>query len=153
MIFVVLHILDPPEAPEKPEILDITANSMVVTWKEPNDNGSPIQGYWVEKREINSTHWARVNRNLIDALEVKVEGLLEGLTYIFRVSAENVAGCGKFSPPSDPKTAQAPICKIIISHQSNTDLEIIVALMVDCIKLNSLFFFFSTTGSTNSTCC
>lgn len=112
MIFDIFHISDPPEAPEKPEIMDITANSMVVTWNEPNDNGSPIQGYWVEKREINSTHWARVNRNIIDALEVKVEGLLEGLTYIFRVCAENVAGCGKFSPPSEPKTAQAPICKL-----------------------------------------
>lgn len=87
---------------------------MVVTWNEPKDNGSPIEGYWVEKREINSTHWARVNRNIINELEIMVEGLLEGLTYIFRVCAENVAGRGKFSPPSEPKTAQAPICKLII---------------------------------------
>lgn len=51
-----------PEAPDKPQIDDITANSMLVTWNEPNDNGSPILGYWVERREINSSHWARVNR-------------------------------------------------------------------------------------------
>lgn len=35
---------------------------MLVKWNEPNDNGSPIGGYWVERREINSSHWARVNR-------------------------------------------------------------------------------------------
>ncbi|NXG11373.1 TITIN protein, partial [Sakesphorus luctuosus] len=99
----------PPDAPNKPDVEDVTSNSMLVKWNEPKDNGSPITGYWIEKREINSTHWARVNRNLVNALEVKVEGLLEGLTYIFRVCAENAAGPGKFSPPSDPKTAQDPI--------------------------------------------
>lgn len=101
----------PPDAPNKPDVEDVTSNSMLVKWNEPKDNGSPIIGYWIEKREINSTHWARVNRNLVNALEVKVEGLLEGLTYIFRVCAENAAGPGKFSPPSDPKTAQDPISK------------------------------------------
>lgn len=53
---------EPPEAPEKPEIDEITAHSMLVTWDEPNDNGSPILGYWIERREINSSHWGRVNR-------------------------------------------------------------------------------------------
>uniref|UniRef100_A0AAX7V7U6 Fibronectin type-III domain-containing protein n=1 Tax=Astatotilapia calliptera TaxID=8154 RepID=A0AAX7V7U6_ASTCA len=66
LIFVLLfHLgmsLEPPEAPDKPQVDDITANSMLVTWNEPNDNGSPILGYWVERREINSSHWARVNR-------------------------------------------------------------------------------------------
>lgn len=49
-------------------------------------------------------------RNIIPDTQVNVEGLLEGLTYIFRVAAENQAGPGKFSVPSDPKTAQSPIC-------------------------------------------
>ena len=84
---------------------------MLVTWTEPKDNGSPILGYWVERREINSSHWTRVNRDIIEDTEVNVEGLREGLTYIFRVAAENQAGPGKFSVPSEPKTAQEPICK------------------------------------------
>lgn len=84
---------------------------MLVKWNEPKDNGSPILGYWIEKREINGTHWARVNKDRVNALETRVEGLLEGLTYVFRVCAENAAGPGKFSPPSDPKIAQDPICK------------------------------------------
>lgn len=55
-------VSEPPEAPEKPQIDDITAHSMLVIWNEPNDNGSPILGYWVERREINSSRWTRVNR-------------------------------------------------------------------------------------------
>lgn len=50
-------------------------------------------------------------RNIVPDTELNVEGLLEGMTYIFRVAAENQAGPGKFSVPSEPKTAQAPICK------------------------------------------
>lgn len=53
-------------------------------------------------------------RDLIADTEVNVEGLIEGLTYIFRVAAENQAGPSKFSIPSDPKTAQAPIRKYLV---------------------------------------
>lgn len=39
---------------------------------------------------------------------------MEGLTYIFRVAAENQAGLGKFSDPSEPMMAQAPICTLTL---------------------------------------
>lgn len=106
-----LFLPEPPDAPDKPIVEDVTSNSMLVKWNEPKDNGSPIIGYWLEKREVNSTHWSRVNKTPISSLKTKVDGLLEGLTYVFRVCAENAAGPGKFSPPSDPKTARDPICK------------------------------------------
>lgn len=50
-----------------------------------------------------------VFRNIVSSTELNVEGLLEGMTYIFRVAAENQAGPGKFSCPSEPKMAQAAI--------------------------------------------
>lgn len=53
---------------------------------------------------------------MVPDTELDVEGLLEGLTYIFRVAAENQAGPGKFSVPSDPKTAQAPVCMYTVSE-------------------------------------
>ncbi|XP_064868260.1 titin-like [Oncorhynchus nerka] len=121
---------DPPEGPGKPEIDGITANSMLVSWEEPSDMGSPILGYWVERREINSTHWTRVNRVILEDTELNVEGLLEGLTYIFRVAAENQAGPGKFSIPSDPMTCQDPILppgppfpRITDTTESSIDVE------------------------------
>lgn len=50
-------------------------------------------------------------RDPVPETELNVEGLLEGLTYIFRVAAENQAGPGKFSVASEPMTARSPICK------------------------------------------
>lgn len=89
----------------------MTASTAQLSWHEPKDNGSPILGYWIERKEVNSKHWTRVNRALINSLEVKVSNLMEGLTYIFRVCAENLAGPGPFSEPSDRTTAMDAICK------------------------------------------
>lgn len=96
-----------------PRIGEVTANSVALSWHEPKDNGSPILGYWVERREINGKYWTRVNRNLLNSLSIKAEGLMEGLTYIFRVCAENLAGPGEFSPQTDPQTAMDAICKFL----------------------------------------
>lgn len=90
----------------------MTASSAHISWHEPKDNGSPILGYWIERKEVNSKHWTRVNRALLNSLEVKVIGLMEGLTYIFRVCAENLAGPGPFSEPSDRTVAMDAIRKI-----------------------------------------
>ncbi len=94
-----------------PRIGEVTFSTVALSWHEPKDNGSPILGYWVERREVNSKYWTRVNNNLLNSLSVKAEGLLEGLVYVFRVCAENLAGPGEFSPPTDPQTAMDAICK------------------------------------------
>lgn len=102
---------DPPDAPNTPRVHEVTASSARISWHEPKDNGSPILGYWIERKEVNSKHWTRVNRALLNSLEVKVTGLMEGLTYIFRVCAENLAGPGPFSEPSDRTVAMDAICE------------------------------------------
>ena len=61
-VYICVVFSELPGIPNKPEIIDVTATSMVVTWEPPEDNGNAITGYWVEKREINSTHWSRANR-------------------------------------------------------------------------------------------
>lgn len=108
--------LDPPDAPNTPRVHEVTASSARLSWHEPKDNGSPILGYWIERKEVNSKYWTRVNRALINSLEVKVSNLMEGLTYIFRVCAENLAGPGPFSEPSDRTTAMDAICKYSHLH-------------------------------------
>lgn len=92
---------------------------MLVTWEPPLDNGgSPITGYWLEKREVGGVYWARVNRApvtkpSVKGLEHNVLRLAEGVEYQFRVMAENLAGIGPPSEPSDPALAADPICKYI----------------------------------------
>lgn len=105
---------DPPDAPNSPRVHEVTASTAHISWYEPKDNGSPILGYWIERKEVNSRHWTRVNRALLNSLEVKVTGLMEGLTYIFRVCAENLAGPGPFSEPSDRTVAMDAICKCLM---------------------------------------
>lgn len=58
-----------------------------------------------------------MNRNLLSSLALKVDGLMEGLVYVFRVCAENLAGPGEFSVPTDPVVAMDPICKLNIILQ------------------------------------
>ena len=52
MTFSCVIFIDVPGAPGIPEVSDILADSMTVSWTPPtNDGGSPITGYTVEKRE------------------------------------------------------------------------------------------------------
>ena len=101
---------DPPSAPEKPTVSDITRKSMIIKWNEPQDGGSTIAGYWLEKKDSSSTRWSKTCRELIRKTEYQLStGLAEGATYQFRVCAENEGGLGKFSPPSDYYVCEDPV--------------------------------------------
>lgn len=114
-----MKTLCPPAVPgqcEKPTVTEVCLASMTVNWEEPKyDGGSPITGYFIEKKETTSKRWSRVNRDPIRALPLgnnwDVTGLLEGAMYQFRVIAANAAGCGLPSMPSDPVLCRDPISK------------------------------------------
>lgn len=87
---------------------------MTVNWEEPDtDGGTPITGYWLERKETTSKRWSRVTRDPVRPMPLgvshRVEGLIEGSQYLFRVIAINAAGCGPPSEPSDPTFAREPI--------------------------------------------
>ncbi len=99
---------------EKPTVTDVSVESMTVNWDEPEyDGGSPVTGYWLERKETTGKRWTRVNREpiRIRILGVShiVTGLLEGAVYQFRVLAINAAGNGPPSLPSDPVACKDPI--------------------------------------------
>lgn len=98
---------------EKPTVTEVTADSMIVNWEEPEyDGGSMVTGYWLERKETTSKRWTRVNRDPIRIMPLGVShtvtGLIEGSVYQFRVIAINAAGCGLPSVPSDPVCARDP---------------------------------------------
>lgn len=109
-----------PGPPGKPKVLERTKGSMLVSWTPPLDNGgSPITGYWLEKREEGGTYWSRVSRAPITkvglkGVEFNVPRLIEGVKYQFRAMAINAAGIGPPSEPSDPAVAGDPVCKYIL---------------------------------------
>ena len=111
---IAAYLFDTPDQMDAPQVLDttITKNGMSVKWVEPEwDGGSPITGYWLEMSSPDSTRWSRVNRKPIESGKrmFKIGGLKEGRDYIFRVAAENLAGIGEWSEPSEPEIAKDPL--------------------------------------------
>uniref|UniRef100_A0A4W6C796 Fibronectin type-III domain-containing protein n=1 Tax=Lates calcarifer TaxID=8187 RepID=A0A4W6C796_LATCA len=83
---------------------------MFVAWDKPeNDGGSPITGYYIERKERNSLLWVKANDTVVRTTEYPCAGLIEGLEYTFRVSAINRAGQGKPSKKTDFVTARTPV--------------------------------------------
>lgn len=104
---------DKPEAPGKPDVKDITKVTVTLNWTAPEkDGGNEIFNYVVEHRPIRSIKWLPGSQNiLVPDCKFMVKGLTEGKEYEFRVAAENKAGIGQFSPPSDTVIVQEPISK------------------------------------------
>uniref|UniRef100_A0A4W6E447 Titin n=1 Tax=Lates calcarifer TaxID=8187 RepID=A0A4W6E447_LATCA len=90
-----------PSAPSTPEASAITKDSIVLTWERPEDNGgAEIDGYILEKRDKDGIRWTKCNKKRLNDLRFRCTGLTEGHSYEFRVSAENAAGVGKPSAPT-----------------------------------------------------
>ena len=99
-----------PGPPTACSVKDVTKEAMTVHWQEPvNDGGNPVVGYHMEMKERNSILWKKVNRSIIRSTHYRVPNLQEGLEYEFRVSAENNAGIGKPSKPSECALARDPV--------------------------------------------
>uniref|UniRef100_A0A4W6C5J1 Titin n=1 Tax=Lates calcarifer TaxID=8187 RepID=A0A4W6C5J1_LATCA len=92
------------------KIFNVTANTMTLKWEEPyNDGGSKVTGYWIEKKERNNILWVRENKIPCFECYYKMENLVEGLEYQFRVYAMNSAGLSKASEASKGAVAQNPV--------------------------------------------
>jgi len=81
-----------------------------LSWERPErDNGARIQGYWIDKREVGTTTWMRVNPVICPPTQINISNLLEDRQYEFRVFAQNEAGLSEPSQNSgsirikDPK--------------------------------------------------
>ena len=100
-----------PSSPSQPIVSEITAHSATLNWSAPSDDGgNSISSYIVEKKEHYSQRWLPIGT--ADDTCLKVEGLMEGSQYEFRVAAQNEAGVGKFSEASMSITAKEPYGKI-----------------------------------------
>ena len=85
---------------------------MTVNCSAPtSDGGSPITGYYVEKKDKFGPRFSRVNVEPVKATSFNVTGLTQGDEYVFRIVAENKAGPGKPSGPSVVQLAKPPYGK------------------------------------------
>ncbi|XP_014667690.1 PREDICTED: titin-like [Priapulus caudatus] len=96
------NMFDEPEPPAAPEVSNITPESCIINWKPPEkDAGIPVTGYHLEKRTGYSPRWMKVSREPITDTSYRLDELVEGEEYEFRVAAENRMGTGRFSRPSE----------------------------------------------------
>ncbi|KAG7522564.1 titin-like [Solea senegalensis] len=91
-----------PSAPSTPTVSAVTGDSIALTWERPeNDGGSEIDGYILERCDKEGVRWTRCNKRRLNDLRFRCTGLTEGHCYQFRVLAENSAGLGTPSEPSE----------------------------------------------------
>uniref|UniRef100_A0A3Q3XIQ0 Titin n=1 Tax=Mola mola TaxID=94237 RepID=A0A3Q3XIQ0_MOLML len=100
--FIAQNPFTTPSAPSIPIASAVTGDSILLTWERPEtDGGSEIDGYILEKRDKEGVRWTKCNKRRLNDLRFRCMGLTEGHYYQFRVMAENAAGLGSPSEPSE----------------------------------------------------
>lgn len=105
---------DEPDPCGKPDILDWSPNHAELAWEPPAwDGGAPITHYVIEQKEKNMGQWVEGKtltlaevQEMGNKIKGKVDGLVEGQEYMFRVRAVNKGGPSKPGPPSDSMIAK-----------------------------------------------
>lgn len=97
-------------------VSDIDGTEMTLSWQPPmHDGGSPLTGYFLEKREGRKAFWAKVARLPPDETKYRVTDLTEGTDYAFRVTAENKDGSSKPLEMSEQVTPKSLLSKLNIN--------------------------------------
>ncbi|XP_040391552.1 immunoglobulin-like and fibronectin type III domain-containing protein 1 [Cygnus olor] len=96
-----------PGAPDPPEIISVSKDTITISWKTPRRTGSSrIVGYIIQKRKKGTMTWVPVNSVPIADKKLKMTNLKKGLQYEFCVAAVNASGVGDISAPSQPVFAR-----------------------------------------------
>jgi titin len=104
-----------PAIPSAPASAPINVSAIVgnaqavLTWTAPADTGGlPVSGYMIE-RSVDGTTWTTVTANTGNPVPASVQsGLINGVTYQFRISAITAGGTGVASTPFSVKPYTSP---------------------------------------------
>ncbi|XP_071104533.1 twitchin-like isoform X3 [Haliotis cracherodii] len=92
----------PAGSPTQPNVDKITKNSVGLSWNKPtSDGGSKITGYIVERKKKGEDDWTECLTLPASVTQGTVGNLKEGDEYSFRIRAENAAGPGEPSRPTN----------------------------------------------------
>lgn len=131
-----------PGPPHSLKYSEVRKTSLVLQWKPPVYSGrTPVTGYFVDLKETNAKEdqWRGLNKAAITNTYLKVQGLKEGVSYVFRVRAINQAGVGKPSDLAGPVVAETrPGTKEVVV---NVDDDGVISLNFECDQMtpNSKF--------------
>lgn len=121
-----------PGPPTDLSVTEATRNYVVLSWKPPGQRGHEGIMYFVEKCDVGTENWQRVNTELpVKSPRFALFDLVEGKSYRFRVRCSNSAGVGEPSEATEVTVVgdkldipKAP-GKIIPSR--NTDTSVVVS--------------------------
>ncbi|KAL6473660.1 hypothetical protein MHYP_G00172210 [Metynnis hypsauchen] len=100
---VKVKVVDIPDAPEAPLVPTVGGDWCSMTWDPPYyDGGSPILGYFIERKKKQSSRWMRLNFDLCKENTFEPKKMIEGVPYEVRIFAVNAIGVSKPSEPSKP---------------------------------------------------
>ncbi|XP_040184178.1 myosin-binding protein C, cardiac-type isoform X2 [Rana temporaria] len=104
-----VKVIEAPDPPEAPRILNIGEDFCTVQWDAPKYNGGmPILGYVLERKKKKSYRWMRLNYDLVNELSYESKRMIEGVIYEMRIYAVNAIGMSRPSQPSQPFMPIAP---------------------------------------------
>uniref|UniRef100_A0A8C4JWL6 Myosin-binding protein C, slow-type n=1 Tax=Dromaius novaehollandiae TaxID=8790 RepID=A0A8C4JWL6_DRONO len=102
-----IKVVDVPDPPQAPNVTEVGEDWCTMTWEPPaNDGGSPILGYFIERKKKQSSRWMRLNFELCKETTFEPKKMIEGVAYEVRVFAVNAIGISK---PSMPSKAFVPL--------------------------------------------
>ncbi|KIH65419.1 fibronectin type III domain protein [Ancylostoma duodenale] len=91
-------VVDVPSAPTDLCATNVTTSSASLSWNCPKEtNGSPITGFIIQRKTVDSVRWRTVGKTDATTLAFEAGDLFSGEEYLFRVVAVNIVGEG---PPS-----------------------------------------------------
>ncbi|KAM5250078.1 myosin-binding protein C, slow-type isoform 21-T21 [Hipposideros larvatus] len=98
-----IKVVDIPDPPVAPNVTDVGDDWCIMNWEPPvYDGGSPILGYFIERKKKQSSRWMRLNFDLCKETTFEPKKMIEGVAYEVRIFAVNAIGISKPSMPSKP---------------------------------------------------
>ncbi|XP_044140491.1 roundabout homolog 2 isoform X12 [Bufo gargarizans] len=126
-----LDINDLPGSPSKPQVTDVSRNSVTLSWQVGTPGALPVTSYIIEAfSQSVSNSWQTVANHVKTTLYT-VKGLRPNTIYLFMVRAINAEGLSDPSPMSDPVRTQdiSPTVQGVDHRQVQKELgDVIVRL-------------------------
>nr|XP_037852559.1 myosin-binding protein C, slow-type isoform X2 [Chlorocebus sabaeus] len=98
-----IKVVDLPDPPVAPTVTEVGDDWCIMKWEPPAyDGGSPILGYFIERKKKQSSRWMRLNFDLCKETTFEPKKMIEGVAYEVRIFAVNAIGISKPSMPSRP---------------------------------------------------
>ena len=100
----ITDVLEPPGAPDAPDLTDASSTGMTARWEAPDNRGPTIDGYNVRFGKAEDGPWTQQEHDGATTTTT-LRGLTPNTRYWVQVQAHNSEGWGNWSPTSNKPTS------------------------------------------------